>query len=163
MRKKQRLVFALAIMACVALAAVLAGYALRQQVSLFFTPSEVEKLVAVSDPRVTGARDFRLGGVVLEGSVRARADDLSVRFDVTDRVATRAVSYKGMLPDLFREGQGVIATGRIDADGVFVAHTLLAKHDENYMPPEVAKGLERVQARDLETLKTQQDEQGAAP
>ena len=163
MVKRQRLIFALVIVACVAVAAALAGYALRQQVSLFFTPSEALALRAADDARVVPARDFRMGGLVLEGSVGPRGDDLAVAFTITDRAATVPVIYKGMLPDLFREGQGVIATGTWGADGIFAAHTLLAKHDENYMPPEVAKGMQRVKKRDLERLQSQQTPEGAAP
>lgn len=158
MRKRQRLVFVLVMLGCVTLAAVLAGYALRGQLSLFFTPIEAHALRDAGDARVQPAREFRLGGLVKEGSVGQRGPDLGLPFMVTDRTAEVAVLYKGMLPDLFREGQGVIVTGSWGADGVFRAHTLLAKHDENYMPPEVAKGLERA---DVERLRDQQE--GDAP
>lgn len=155
MRKKQRLIVALAILACVSLAAVIAGFALKQQLSLFFTPAEVVSLRAKDDPRVKPDRMFRLGGLVLEGSVGARQEDLSLRFVVTDRAAEVPVVYAGVLPDLFREGQGVIVTGLWGDDGIFMAQTLLAKHDENYMPPEVAKGLARVTAEDVEHMREQ--------
>lgn len=158
MRKKQRMIFVLAMLGCMALAAALAGYALRDQLSLFFTPSQAEALRAAGDARVAPGRDFRLGGLVSEGSVAARGDDLTVRFVVTDRVADIAVVYRGVLPDLFREGQGVIVTGAWGDDQLFTAHTLLAKHDENYMPPEVAKGLEKVRPEDIRHLREQAKE-----
>lgn len=161
MRKKQRMIVALAILTCVTLAAVIAGFALKQQLSLFFTPAEAISLRAQNDRRVEPARLFRLGGLVKEGSVGARQEDLSLLFIVTDRAAEVPVVYKGVLPDLFREGQGVIVTGLWGADGIFAAQTLLAKHDENYMPPEVAKGLESVTQKDVDLLRRQEED--AAP
>lgn len=160
MRKKQRMIFVLAMLGCMALAAAIAGYALRDQLSLFFTPVEAIALRDQGDARVVPTRDFRLGGLVKEGSVKPRGEDLAVHFAVTDRAAEINVVYSGVLPDLFREGQGVIVTGTWGADGLFSAHTLLAKHDENYMPPEVAKGLEKVNRDDIEHLRAQQ---GDAP
>lgn len=159
MRKKQRMIVALAMLACVTLAAVVAGIALRSQLSLFFTPAEALSLRAQNDPRVAPDRMFRLGGLVKEGSVGARKDDLSIIFVITDRAGEVPVTYKGVLPDLFREGQGVIVTGLWGGDGLFVAQTLLAKHDEKYMPPEVAKGLKKISEQDVEHLR----EQKAAP
>lgn len=156
MRKKQRMIFVLAMLGCMALAAALAGYALRDQLSLFFTPVDALDLRAKGDARVAPGRDFRLGGLVKEGSVTPRGEDLAVHFTVTDRAGEVAVVYSGVLPDLFREGQGVIVTGTWDDDKLFTAHTLLAKHDENYMPPEVTKGLEKVKPEDIEHLRAQQ-------
>lgn len=155
MRKKQRMIFVLTMLGCMALAAALAGYALRDQLSLFFTPVEVIELRGKADARVATGRDFRMGGLVKEGSVSARDDDLVVRFIVTDRAGEIPVTYSGVLPDLFREGQGVIVTGTLDDKQSFTAHTLLAKHDENYMPPEVAKGLGKVKPGDIEHLRAQ--------
>ena len=86
-------------------------------------------------------RNFRVGGLVVDGSVRREAGELEVKFDLTDTDSTLTVAYNGILPDLFREGQGIIAHGRLDDGGVFVADEVLAKHDENYMPPEVAESL----------------------
>lgn len=86
-------------------------------------------------------RNFRVGGLVVDGSVRRDAGELEVRFDLTDTDSTLTVAYNGILPDLFREGQGIIAHGRLNSGGVFVADEVLAKHDENYMPPEVAESL----------------------
>lgn len=155
-RKRQRLVFALVMLGCFAVAAALAGYALRDRLSLFFTPSEAHALRAAGDLRVAPDRAFRLGGLVADGSVVARDDTLALHFIVTDEKAEMPVAYRGIVPDLFREGQGVIATGRWSASGVFFADVLLAKHDEKYMPPEVARGLERARANPREG-------QGVAP
>lgn len=155
MRKKQRMVFVLVMLGCMGLAAAIAGYALRDQLSLFFTPVEVLELRGKADARVAAGRDFRMGGLVKEGSVQSRGDDLVVRFTVTDRAAEVSVTYSGVLPDLFREGQGVIVTGTLDDNNLFAAHTLLAKHDENYMPPEVAKGLDKVKPEDIDHLRAQ--------
>jgi len=109
-------------------------FALRDSIVFFHTPSDVvEKNIA------TGQR-FRLGGLVAEGSV-SRGEGAKVTFIVTDTLRTLPVSYEGVLPDLFREGQGVVAEGMLAPSGTFVADTVLAKHDETYMPPEVAKAL----------------------
>lgn len=159
MRKKQRMIFVCVMLGCMALAAALAGYALRDQLSLFFTPSQALELRQQGDARVAVGRNFRLGGLVKEGSVTARGDDLALRFVVTDRAGDITVTYSGVLPDLFREGQGVIVTGTWGADHVFSALTLLAKHDENYMPPEVAKGLEKVKPQDIKHLRSQSEKQ----
>ncbi len=117
-----------------AVAAILVMFALRDTVVFFKTPSDiVEKGVA------PGER-FRLGGLVADGSV-VRGGGTKVEFAVTDTSHTINVSYEGILPDLFREGQGVVTEGKLEAGGKFVADTVLAKHDENYMPPEVAAAL----------------------
>jgi len=101
----------------------------------FFTPTEV-----VSGKAPTN-KLFRMGGMVVAGSVDRPGDGLTVRFDLTDNEQVVTVRFAGILPDLFREGQGIIANGRLDASGEFVAEEVLAKHDENYMPPEVAEML----------------------
>ncbi|WP_333795227.1 cytochrome c maturation protein CcmE [Hyphomicrobium sp.] len=116
-------------------AAILMLFAFRQSIVFFHTPSEV-----VTQKIEPGVR-FRLGGLVADGSV-VRGEGTRVAFTVTDTLQTVPVSYEGILPDLFREGQGVVAEGSLGADGHFIADTVLAKHDENYMPPEVAKALE---------------------
>jgi cytochrome c-type biogenesis protein CcmE len=116
------------------IAGLLVMTALRDTIVFFHTPSDV-KAGKVKD----GSR-FRLGGLVLEGSIK-RGGGTDVGFAVTDKGSTIEVTYRGVLPDLFREGQGVVAEGRIDSGGVFRADTVLAKHDETYMPPEVAKAL----------------------
>lgn len=99
---------------------------------------EISEVVAGNVP---DERNFRVGGLVLEGSVQKTPGTLETRFTLTDTANELPVSYSGVLPDLFREGQGIIAHGRLDAEGQFVADTVLAKHDENYMPPEVADSL----------------------
>ncbi len=103
----------------------------------FFSPSQV---VAKEAPQ---GRTFRIGGMVKDGSLERGADGTSVRFVVTDTANTIPVTYKGALPDLFKEGKGVVAQGKLGADGVFAASEVLAKHDENYMPPEAAHALEQ--------------------
>ncbi len=117
----------------VAVALILAAF--NQNLMYFYSPSEVARGEA------PGNRAFRLGGMVVKGSVQRDPQDLTVRFAVTDFAQQRTVTYKGILPDLFREGQGIVAIGQLDPDGVFVASEVLAKHDENYMPPEVAQAL----------------------
>lgn len=108
--------------------------ALRDTIVFFHTPSDV------AAGKVKDGQRFRLGGLVLEGSIE-RGTGTDVGFAITDKGSTLKVTYRGVLPDLFREGQGVVAEGRIDQAGVFRADTVLAKHDETYMPPEVAKAL----------------------
>ncbi len=109
-------------------------YAMRDSIVFFYSPSEVAEM------KVAPGQRFRLGGLVETGSV-VRDEGTTVRFVVTDRSKNLPVTYTGVLPDLFREGQGVVAEGTLAADGVFHADNVLAKHDENYMPPEVAKKL----------------------
>jgi len=111
--------------------------AFRSNMVFFLTPSEVAEQKAPRD------RPFRVGGLVEEGSVVREKDALTVRFKVTDTAKAIPVVYTGILPDLFREGKGVIAQGRIGADGIFRASEVLAKHDENYMPPEAADALRK--------------------
>jgi len=110
--------------------------ALDDNLSYFFSPTEVLDGKAPADHR------FRLGGLVLPGTLE-RGQELTVRFVVSDNAKQVKVAYTGILPDLFKEGQGVIAQGKMGPDGVFVADEVLAKHDENYMPPEVAKSLKQ--------------------
>lgn len=111
--------------------------AFRSNVVFFYTPSEI----AAGEAGV--GRSLRIGGLVEQGSLHREADGVSVRFVVTDRVKRVPVTYQGLLPDLFREGRGVVAEGRLEADGHFAASQVLAKHDENYMPPEAANALEQ--------------------
>jgi cytochrome c-type biogenesis protein CcmE len=135
-RKQRRLTMIGGAVAVLAIAAALVLNALRDSIVFFSTPSmAAEKHVA------PGTR-FRLGGMVLKGSL-VRGDQLAVTFDVTDGNATLPVAYRGILPDLFREGQGVVAEGAIDSSGVFKADTVLAKHDETYMPKDVADALKK--------------------
>lgn len=111
-------------------------YALKDNVSLFFTPTQVYNKEAPQ------GRNFRVGGLVEVGSVKRQTDGLTVHFLVTDTVRTMPVIYKGILPDLFKEGKGVVAQGTMQADNIFHAEEVLAKHDENYMAPEAARALE---------------------
>lgn len=120
----------------VSVALALALNAFQSNLLYFISPSEVN---AGNAPV---GRDFRIGGLVVEGSVDRPGNDLMVVFEVTDTVETVPVRYSGILPDLFRDGQGVVAKGKLDDQGVFIAKEVLAKHDENYMPPEVADALE---------------------
>ncbi len=108
--------------------------ALRDTIVFFHTPSDIQA------KKVQPGQRFRLGGLVQDGSIK-RGTGTDVGFAVTDKGSTIEVTYRGILPDLFREGQGVVAEGKIDDTGIFRADTVLAKHDENYMPPEVAKAL----------------------
>lgn len=120
--------------AVLALALVLVLFAMRGAIVYFYTPSDL-----TAKPVQTGQR-FRLGGLVAAESVK-RGEGTKVSFAISDTLQTVAVRYDGVLPDLFREGQGVVAEGKLDGAGVFQADTVLAKHDETYMPPEVAKSL----------------------
>ncbi len=134
--------------AALGLAATLVLNAFEQNLVFFFTPSQV---VANEAPR---GRAFRVGGMVEVGSVKRQVDGVTVQFAVTDTAKTIQVVYKGLLPDLFREGKGVVTQGRLSADGVFVASEVLAKHDENYMPPEAAEALKQAQATRQQAAQT---------
>jgi cytochrome c-type biogenesis protein CcmE len=126
-------------LALLGIAAGLVLYAFQSNLVFFFTPTQI---VAGEAPR---DRAFRVGGLVQSGSVKREPQALKVQFVVTDTAHSIPVAYSGSLPDLFREGKGVVAQGRIGADGVFHASEVLAKHDENYMPPEAAHALEQAQ------------------
>ena len=140
-KRKQRLIVALVIVVLSSVTIGLIAYALRGNINLFYSPSEVAAGNAPID------RQIRVGGMVVEGSVRRASDRLETRFDVTDFVHSVTVIYDGILPDLFAEGEGVVATGKLGANGVVTASEVLAKHDENYMPPEVAEALEKANAQ----------------
>ncbi|MEZ0225161.1 MAG: cytochrome c maturation protein CcmE [Alphaproteobacteria bacterium] len=144
MDKKRRLRFILFVMVCISAAAGLSLYSLREAVSYFYTPSEVKAMREANSAVVAPSHDFRLGGLVVKGSLTRPDEQMQVRFRVTDLKDEQRVQYQGILPDLFREGQGVVAKGHLDDSGTFIARELLAKHDEKYMPPEVAKGLKKV-------------------
>jgi cytochrome c-type biogenesis protein CcmE len=133
-RKQRRGVMIGGSVAVLALATLLVLLGLSRHIDVFRTPTALTK-----EPVAAGV-SFRLGGLVTPGSVQ-RGQGTTVAFTVTDGAKSVPVRYAGILPDLFREGQGVIAQGKLDADGTFLAATVLAKHDENYMPPEVAKAL----------------------
>lgn len=134
--RRQRLWVVLSIVVFASVAVGLAVYALRGNINLFYPPVEVAAGKAPADTPI------RVGGMVVDGSVERSDTSLEVRFQVTDYQAKVPVVYEGILPDLFAEGEGVVASGRLDDRGVFRADEVLAKHDENYMPPEVADALQ---------------------
>lgn len=134
--RRKRLIIILLSITGVAIAAGLILIAFEKNLMYFYSPSEVAQGAAPS------RRPFRLGGMVVKGSVLRQPPDLGVWFTLTDFAKERVVYYQGILPDLFREGQGIVAIGQLNDTGVFVASEVLAKHDENYMPPEVADALE---------------------
>ena len=126
-------------LAVLAVAAALVLNAFQSNLVFFFSPSQV---VAKEAPL---ERAFRIGGMVENGSLKRQSDGLTVRFNVTDTAKTIPIVYTGILPDLFKEGKGVVAQGRLGPDGVFHATDVLAKHDENYMPPEAGHAIEQAQ------------------
>jgi cytochrome c-type biogenesis protein CcmE len=134
-RKHQRLVFVLIGLALLGSAAGLVLYAVSDTLVFFYSPSDLQT------KQVPEGRAFRLGGLVEAGSMTKDSDGVTILFRVTDGVHVIPVAYRGILPDLFREGQGVVAQGMLDGNGVFVASEVLAKHDENYMPREVVDAL----------------------
>jgi cytochrome c-type biogenesis protein CcmE len=131
--RRRRLLLVCGILVGVSISAALALTAFRQNVTFYFIPSQV------AAGKVPAGEQFRLGGMVAKGSVRRTAGTLEVHFTVTDFKHDIPVAYDKTLPDLFREGQGVIAHGHLDGNGVFVADEVLAKHDEKYMPPQMAE------------------------
>ena len=135
--RKKRLFIVLAIVAGVGIAVALALSALQQNINLFYTPTQIANGDAPQDTRI------RAGGLVEEGSVKRSKDSLDTDFVVTDGAKSVTIRYSGILPDLFREGQGIVAMGKLNASGVLIADEVLAKHDENYMPPEVMQALEQ--------------------
>lgn len=139
--RRQRLILILLMVAGVATAATFALKAFNENLMYFFSTTEV------AEGKAPEKAKFRLGGMVVEGSVGRPNKGLMVRFDLTDYNKQVTVEYTGILPDLFREGQGIVANGRINQAGVFVAEEVLAKHDENYMPPEVADSLKKPQEK----------------
>lgn len=136
-KRRQRLMLVLFVLAGVSVAVGLTMYALSENINLFYTPAQIARGEAPVDVRIRG------GGLVVPGSVQRDPDSLLVRFRLTDTEADIPVAFTGILPDLFREGQGIIALGRMDANGVLQAEEVLAKHDENYMPPEVKSAIEK--------------------
>ena len=135
-KRKKRMAFVIAVVAGVSLAVGLSLYALNQNINLFFSPTQIANGEAPVGQRI------RAGGMVVDGSVKRDQKTLKVNFGLTDYESKVTVEYTGILPDLFREGQGIVAQGAMNADGVFVATEVLAKHDENYMPPEVKDALD---------------------
>ncbi|HBD23082.1 MAG TPA: cytochrome c maturation protein CcmE [Oceanospirillaceae bacterium] len=140
-KRKKKLILVLLMLTGVGLIVGLVLYALSQNINLFFPPSDIAQGKAPYEKRI------RAGGMVREGSVVRSPDSLLVTFVLTDYAHDVTVSYEGILPDLFREGQGIVAQGKLQPNGVFVADEVLAKHDENYMPPEVTDAIN--QANDM--------------
>jgi cytochrome c-type biogenesis protein CcmE len=138
--RHQRMIAIAAGLALIAIAAALVLNAFQGNVVFFFSPSEIAEKKAPVD------RTFRVGGMVEKGSLKRRADGLTVEFVVTDTARSIPVVYSGILPDLFKEGKGVVAQGKLGPDGAFHASEVLAKHDENYMPPEAAHALSQAEA-----------------
>tara|TARA_Y100000748_G_scaffold103784_2_gene86618 strand:+ start:288 stop:746 length:459 start_codon:yes stop_codon:yes gene_type:complete len=133
--RKKRLILILLVLLGVGAAVALALSALRENINLFYTPTQI------ANGEVPEGARIRAGGMVVDGSVKRSSDSLDVRFDVSDGAEAVTIAYSGILPDLFREGQGIVALGRVNAEGVLIADEVLAKHDEEYMPPEVAKAM----------------------
>ncbi len=138
--RRKRLILIVLVMLGVGAAVALALSALQQNINLFYTPTQIVAGEVPDQARI------RAGGMVVKGSVVRSKDSLDVRFDVSDGAHAVTIAYSGILPDLFREGQGIVALGRLDANGVLQADEVLAKHDEEYMPPEVAKAMNDAKA-----------------
>jgi len=136
--KRRKLLFtAIFIVLGTGVAVGLVLMAFQQNLLYFYSPMQIKRGEAPT------SRNFRIGGLVVNGSVKRNPQSLAVEFNLTDTVETIHVIYSGILPDLFREGQGIIANGRLTQDGIFAADEVLAKHDENYMPPEVADAIKK--------------------
>lgn len=138
--RKRRLYWILALVCGVSAAVAFALAALQENINLFYTPSQIAAGEAPQGTRI------RAGGLVEIGSLKRTQDSLTVRFGVTDGARSIVVRYQGILPDLFREGQGIVTLGRLDHDGILQADEVLAKHDENYMPPEAMHALKQANA-----------------
>jgi len=136
-RRHKRIAFIVAGLACLGVAAYLVANAFRSNLVFFFSPTQVAAKEAPVE------RTFRVGGLVQDGTLKRDSDGLTVRFIVTDTAASIPVVYKGILPDLFKEGRGCVAQGKLGSDGVFRADQVLAKHDENYMPPEAGQAIDK--------------------
>ena len=137
--RHKKLALIVLVLAALGIAVALVLNAFNSNLVFFFSPTQV----AAGEAPIN--RAFRIGGLVEEGSIKREADGLTTRFVVTDTARTIPVTYTGILPDLFKEGKGVVAEGRLGPDGVFAATQVLAKHDENYMPPEAADAIEQAQ------------------
>ncbi len=138
-KRRRRLMLVLFLVTGIGIAAALGLNAFQKNLLFFYSPSQIQNGEASSD------RVFRMGGMVVDGSLQRIDDGLTVQFQVTDTAAAVPVVYTGILPDLFREGQGIVAMGRLDEDGTFVAEQVLAKHDETYMPPEAGDAIKAAQ------------------
>jgi cytochrome c-type biogenesis protein CcmE len=144
-KRRNKLLIIVGLLCGVGVIVGLVLYALSQNINLFFSPSDMAQGKAPADQRI------RAGGMVREGSLVRASDSLTVRFVITDFAEDVKVNYTGILPDLFREGQGIVAQGKLNDEGVFLADEVLAKHDEKYMPPEVTQALNEAQAASLVT------------
>lgn len=148
--RKKRLLVIVIILTLLGTAVGLVMYALQQNINLFYSPSQIAAGEAPYNANI------RAGGMVVEGSVVRHPETLVVFFDVTDFQHKMRIEFSGILPDLFREGQGIVAQGKLNPDGVFNATQVLAKHDEKYMPPEVNEALENAQSASLNTMSNEQ-------
>jgi cytochrome c-type biogenesis protein CcmE len=149
-KRHKRVVFIFACLAAIGLATWLVLGAFRNNLVFFFSPTQI----ATKEAPV--GKTFRIGGLVQDGTLKRDTDGLTVRFTVTDTANTIPVVYKGILPDLFKEGRGCVAQGHVGPDGTFYADQIMAKHDENYMPPEAARALD--QAKDINKVKNSANE-----
>ena len=139
--RKKRILMVCAILVGISISVILILTAFEKNLMYFYSPTEI---INGDAPK---ARSFRIGGLVVTDSVIRNSDDLKVSFVLTDTMNEVKVIYEGILPDLFREGQGIVANGKLQPDNIFIADQVLAKHDENYMPPEVAEALEAAGAQ----------------
>jgi len=149
-RRHKRVVFIFACLAAIGLATWLVLGAFRNNLVFFFSPTQI----ATKEAPV--GKTFRIGGLVQDGTLKRDTDGLTIHFTVTDTANTIPVVYKGILPDLFKEGRGCVAQGHVGPDGTFYADQIMAKHDENYMPPEAARALD--QAKDMNKVKNSANE-----
>lgn len=136
-RRHKRIAFIVIALVSLSVAAYLVASAFRNNLVFFFSPTQV----AAKEAPIN--RTFRIGGLVQDGTLKRDPDGLTVRFTVTDTAQSIPVVYKGILPDLFKEGRGCVAQGKLSSDGVFQAEQVLAKHDENYMPPEAGQAIDK--------------------
>jgi cytochrome c-type biogenesis protein CcmE len=148
--RRKRLLLAASVLGAATIAVALVANAFRSNLVFFYSPSDI------AEHKAPAARTFRLGGLVESGSVARAADGVTVRFVVTDTARRVPVEYRGILPDLFREGKGVVAQGKLSQQGVFNADEVLAKHDENYMPPEAADAVARAHKANVMARETLQ-------
>ena len=149
-RRHKRIIFIVCSLAALGLATWFVLGAFRNNLVFFFSPTQV----AAKEAPI--GRTFRIGGLVQDGTLKRDSDGLTIRFTVTDTANTIPVVYKGIIPDLFKEGRGCVAQGHVGSDGTFYADQIMAKHDENYMPPEAAKALE--QGKEINKIKNSANE-----
>ena len=145
--RKKRIFVICIVLSGITISVALILTAFEKNLMYFYSPTEVAN---GSAPEV---RDFRIGGIVLKDSVKRNVDNLKVSFVLTDTVSEIEVQYEGILPDLFREGQGIVANGKLQSNNIFIAKQVLAKHDENYMPPEVAEAFEKANPQFMQQYK----------